>query len=113
MEFYYDLDGTPITREQWSEMYAVREHSRSAAPDGQSTPANDPTRIGSDHVGNAWVSTVWVGIDMGYRNDPPVIFETMIFGGEHDQFCERYCTKESALAGHDRIVTALREGCEP
>ena len=112
-ELYYDLEGKPLSLEQWGEIYERRDAARSRAPDGQSRPEDDLTRMGSDEIGEAWVSTVWVGMDMGYGSGPPVIFETMIFSGGHDQFCERYCTKESALANHNRIVAALRAGESP
>ena len=60
--------------------------ARRDANRGESDPGSDPSRIGSDHVREAWVSTVWLGIDLGYWGwGPPIIFETMIFGGEHRQ----------------------------
>jgi hypothetical protein len=42
-----------------------------------------------------------------------VIFETMIFGGEHDHSQWRYSTEDEAAAGHARVVQALQEGREP
>lgn len=47
------------------------------------------------------VSTVFLGLDHRFGgNGPPILFETMIFGGPHDQDCERYATWEAAEAGH-------------
>lgn len=46
------------------------------------------------------VSTVFLGLNHQYGEGPPVLFETMIFGGEHDQFQERYCTWDEAVEGH-------------
>src|ERR1700738_1927716 len=54
------------------------------------------------------VSTVFLGIDYNfnfYRSGPPLLWETMIFGGHHDRYCQRYATREEALAGH---VTAVQ-----
>ena len=113
MEIYYDLDGLPMSWDQWAEMWTRKNAARSKDADGHSRPEDDPTRIGEDEIGEALVSTVWLGMDHGYGGGPPIIFETMIFGGEHDQFRERYCTKESALANHNRIVAALRAGESP
>ena len=31
------------------------------------------------------VSTVFLGIDHSYNSDRPLLFETMVFGGVHDQ----------------------------
>lgn len=47
------------------------------------------------------VSTVFLGTDHSWgQNQPPMIFETMIFGGEHDQWQERCSTWEQAEAMH-------------
>lgn len=50
------------------------------------------------------VSTVFLGLDHAMFGGPPVLFETMIFGGEHDEYQERYQTYESAQEGHWRAV---------
>jgi hypothetical protein len=42
------------------------------------------------------VSTIFMGID---RHN---LFETMIFGGHHGGYQDRYYTYEEALAGHQR-----------
>lgn len=47
------------------------------------------------------VSTVFLGLDHNYGIGPPVLFETMIFGGEHDGYQERYCTWDEAVEGHE------------
>lgn len=46
------------------------------------------------------VSTVFLGLDHGLGDGPPLLFETMIFGGEHDQYQERCSTWEEAEAMH-------------
>lgn len=56
------------------------------------------------------VSTVFLGLDHGYRpGDPPIVFETMVFGGPFDQDQERYATWDEAVAGHARWV----KKCQP
>lgn len=55
------------------------------------------------------VSTVFLGIDhgtgLGYgEDDKPILFETMIFGGKHDQWQWRWSTWNEAVAGHMRAV---------
>lgn len=51
-----------------------------------------------------FVSTVFLGIDHGFHGRKSLLFETMIFGGEHDQFQERYETWEEAEIGHQRAI---------
>lgn len=54
------------------------------------------------------VSTVLLMIDHNFLGEgPPIIFETMVFGGEMDEACWRYSTEEAARDGHETIVEAL------
>lgn len=54
------------------------------------------------------VSTVFLGIDHNFGSGAPLLFETMVFGGDHDEEMDRYTTWEQAEAGHydtvDRIT---------
>lgn len=60
--------------------------------------------IGNDDIGDIHISTVFLGIDHSFGLGPPLLWETMIFGGKHDQFQERYSTRAKAIAGHARAV---------
>lgn len=73
--------------------------------------AKRPHQVGIDEIGEQRVSTVFLRMDHGYRS--PLWFETMIFGGEHDQWQERYATYDQAEAGHKRVVEALKAGQSP
>jgi len=50
------------------------------------------------------VSTVFLGLDHSFGSGPPLLFETMIFGGEHDQYQDRYETWDQAEVGHEEAV---------
>lgn len=66
--------------------------------------------VAHDTIGDAEVSTVFLGIDHNFiESDPPVLWETMIFGGgeEFDLYQHRYCTREAALAGHAEAVALV------
>ena len=52
--------------------------------------------------GDIRVSTVFLGLDHSYGDGPPLLFETMIFGGPHDEYQERYSTWDEAEEGHKR-----------
>lgn len=54
------------------------------------------------------VSTVFLGSDHSFGSGPPVLWETMIFGGEHDEYQERYTSRESAIEGHGRACDLVR-----
>lgn len=66
--------------------------------------------IADDMVGEIRVSTVFLGTDHSFLDtETPVLYETMIFGGAHDQYQERYTNKVAALAGHDRAFAFVRD----
>lgn len=47
------------------------------------------------------VSTVFLGLDHNFTDSgTPLLFETMAFGGQHDQEMRRYHTWEEAETGH-------------
>ena len=56
--------------------------------------------------GNIRVSTVFLGLDHSIEG-PPVLFETMVLGGTHDFFQERYSTYEEAEKGHEEAVNMV------
>lgn len=60
--------------------------------------------------GEVLVSTVFLGIDHNFirnSNKKPVLFETMIFGGKHDLFQERYITYQEAEVGHEKACEMI------
>ena len=76
MDRFYDKQGNKISMNEWGRLKYHNEEDP------------DYHKIGSDFItvpGEAepiHVSTVWLGIDHAYtEGGPPVIFETMIFGG--------------------------------
>jgi hypothetical protein len=91
----------------------------------------DYIRVGSTHVADFWISTVWLGLDHNFLGEgPPLIFETMIFDRSDDRMlqereytmldgtvvryvlddgwadlhCQRYATEDEAVKGHARTV---------
>lgn len=71
---------------------------------------NDHRRtVKRDEFGNILVSTVFLGLDHALLRDDntPVLWETMIFGGEHDQYQERYTSHKDALKGHEKALTLI------
>lgn len=59
------------------------------------------------------VSTVFLGINHGFFGDgPPIIFETMVFGGPLDGEQQRYTTLREAHDGHDAMVASVKAKTE-
>ncbi len=59
--------------------------------------------VGDTTIGDTRVSTVFLGVDHAISG-PPVLFETMCFGGSYDGDQERYSTWDEAESGHKRWV---------
>lgn len=61
-------------------------------------------------VNHVRVSTVFLAIDHRHGNDgPPILFETMVFGGEHDEYQMRYSNMAEAKIGHAKAVTMVKK----
>lgn len=57
------------------------------------------------------VSTMFLGLDHSWNSKTPVLWETMIFGGENDQsYQERYASYEQALEGHQTAINFIKTG---
>lgn len=57
--------------------------------------------IAEDTIGGVRVSTVFLGIDHNHFDiGPPVLWETMIFGGRFDDWQDRYTSRADAVRGH-------------
>lgn len=102
---WYDRQGNPIERDEALRLIGD--------PDAR--------RVALDTVGNMHVSTVFLVLDHGFGQGPPVLFETIVFSGTDnpddwgaDLDMRRYCTEAEALAGHNETVTLIRatEGVE-
>jgi hypothetical protein len=65
--------------------------------------------VANDTIGDANISTVFLGVDHRFGDGPPLIFETMIFGGPLDGEMWRYSTWDDAETGHQMAVKRVRE----
>lgn len=96
--YYYILEGrTPKEVGFWE--YAIWHEKNQLQRVVAKTELPDGVRV----------STVFLGINHAFHGDEPVLFETMIFGGEHDSHTERYCTWEEAEAGHNKAIDLIFE----
>ena len=79
---------------------------------------NNNRHLALDEIGDVKVSTVFLGIDhswsrsftvkLYYEYENPILWETMIFGGERDGYQNRFCSKESALEGHAYALSLVK-----
>lgn len=77
---------------------------------GKKSEDSDGRRVARDEIGDVVVSTVFLGIDHNWTGKgPPVLFETMVFGGPLDEEQERCCTWAEAEAQHAAMVKRVKE----
>lgn len=102
MNTWYKLDENnqpiPATAEEANELLGDAK---------KRTVAKDFPREGVE------VSTIFLTMDHAYSSGgPPILFETMIFGGPLDEEQWRYCTWAEAELGHADAIKKVLEGGE-
>jgi hypothetical protein len=101
LNYILDKDGNPVPEpdiRKWADWY--EEDKRRVALTILKRPFKDDVSI----------STVFLGIDHSFSfGGPPILFETMIFGGEHDQWQDRYFTRVESLQGHAEAVELAKQ----
>ena len=87
----YNREGEPISHAEWSQKLGDYEYQV----------------VKQDTLDNGLhVSTVWLGLNHNFAEGPPLIFETMVFGGP-EEYQERYATLEEANAGHQTMIEKI------
>jgi len=59
--------------------------------------------VAKSTIGDATISTVFLGIDHSWDGPPPMLFETMVFGGLLDEEQERCSTWAEAKVMHKQM----------
>lgn len=93
--YYILIDRTPVAvdAKTWANFFESIENRR----------------VAEDQIGNARVSTVFLGLDHNFGSGDPLLFESMVFGGPLDKEMWRYHTYAEAERGHAEAVTAVRK----
>jgi hypothetical protein len=69
----------------------------------------EDNHVAHEEIGDTRVSTIFLGLDHRHSgNGPPMLFETMIFGGMLDGTRWRYSTWDDAETGHAMAVKKAR-----
>ncbi len=82
-----DRQAVPASLEEWAKWFQTADRT-----------------VAKAEVGEAQVSTVFLGLNHNWGDGPPLLFETMIFGGEHDKYQDRCSTWEEAEQMHAKAV---------
>ena len=96
--YYYILDGEQVVSvdaARWSAWYEFHYHERIIAR----TVVHEGIEV----------STVFLGLDHRFgESGPPILFETMVFGGLCDGDIQRYPTMEESRRGHWAMVNRVQ-----
>jgi len=66
-------------------------------------------RVARDKIGDIVITTMFLGLDRNIsRTSSPILFETIILGGNFDKHREQYHNWEEAEAGHQHWVEKVR-----
>ena len=64
--------------------------------------------VRQDEENGVRVSTVFLGIDHNWSGEgPPVLFETMVFGGPTNEDTYRCCTWDQAIEQHRKVALSV------
>jgi hypothetical protein len=90
-KYILDVEGNPVAEPDllaWGKWMQTAERS-----------------VARDEFQDVLVSTVFLGLDHGFGDEgAPVLFETMIFGGDLNDYSERYSTRQEAIDGHAKAL---------
>lgn len=67
-------------------------------------------QVAKDTIGDVRISTVFLGLDHRFGDGPPLLFETMIFGGPHSDHQTRASTWDEAEKQHAEALAMVRSG---
>lgn len=111
---YYDREGNCIDAMTWGKLHANPSY-KCLKQTGIKRDCSIHTIVpDTEHSYQTWVSTVWLGLDHGFENDAPILFETMVLCDEEgmkirlNETIQRYCTEEDAMTGHDNMVRRVQ-----
>lgn len=94
LAYRLNKDGSisPCSVEEWSQNFEAERGGK---------------RIRMDDVNRVRVSTIFFGVDTALTG-PPMVFETMIFGGAHDRWTEKTSTLAEAEQAHATALAMVK-----
>ena len=69
---------------------------------------NDQRMVERTKIGDAEISTVFLGLNHAFGEGPPLLYETMVFGGALEGEMLRTATLEEAKAAHEHLSARVK-----
>lgn len=98
----YKLEGRVVTKYDTFEAYLEDAKANKY-------PHPHPHHVGDTTIKGVRVSTVFLGLDHSFGGRCPMLFETMVFGGQLNGEQERCSTYDEAEAMHSKWVEAVKD----
>ena len=98
-QYILDADGNPQPEPDLFKWALWLENSHKSK-------GRDNRIVQQDHIGKIFISTVFLGLDHSFRRVGPPVFhgEPLI-----DEYMDRYCTLDDAIAGHMKAVELVKQ----
>lgn len=101
-KYILDADGKPVPCDnlyEWARWFEAAGDTRLV----QKTIVADGVKV----------STVFLGLDHNWgKRGPPLLYETMVFGGPADGECLRAAKRSRALINHATMIATARQALE-
>lgn len=97
-KYILDADNNPLPCEDilvWARWY-------------EDSLITDERRLLISRIGSVEISTVFLGLNHRVDDGPPILWETMVFGGDLDGEQRRYVTRADAIKGHHELVAQVQ-----
>lgn len=65
--------------------------------------AKGNAELAKDKIGETVVRTLFLGIDLAFGLGKPILFETIVYDPDGVRHTYRYCEREEAIEGHERL----------
>ena len=65
-------------------------------------------RVARETFGDSEISTIFLGLDHSHLGGKPILFETLVFGGDLSDEMDRYSTWDEAVLGHKAMVDRVK-----
>ena len=75
---------------------------------GKMLENHEARHVAETEIGDVQVSTVFLGMNHNWGDGPPLLFQTMVFGGKLDLELEQYSTWDEAERGHAAMAERVR-----
>ena len=69
--------------------------------------------VKQEHIGDIFISTVFLGLDHNHWGGNPHLFETMVFDeNDNDIYCTRCSSWDEAEKMHEDAIQWVNDGCK-